>query len=63
MHALEQDTETVRRMTPEKKLAVMHVLLRQAWELKAAVIRMRSPELPDSEIRARAWAMVAGDRP
>ena len=63
MHALAQDTETVRRMTPEKKLAVMHALIRQAWELKVAAIRARHPELPQSEVHARAWGMVAGDGP
>lgn len=60
MHAVQQDTETIRRMTPEEKLAVMHVLIRQAWELKAAAIRAREPHLPQSQVRARAWEMVAG---
>jgi hypothetical protein len=61
MHAVQQDTEAVRRMTPEKKLAVMHALIRQAWELKAAVVRAREPMLAESEVRARAWESVAGD--
>jgi len=63
MRALQQDTETVRRMSPAEKLAVMHGLIRQAWELKAAVIRSREPELSEAEVTARAWAMVAGERP
>ncbi len=61
MQALPQDTEIVRRMSPEEKLAVMHALIRQAWELKAVVIRSREPELSEAEVTARAWEMVAGD--
>lgn len=63
MEALQRDTEIVRRMSPEEKLAVMHGLIRQAWELKAAVIRSREPELSEDEVRRRAWKMVAGERP
>lgn len=63
MRALQEETEALRRMTPEEKLAVMHGLIRQAWELKAAAIRARQPDLPESEVRARAWEMVGGDRP
>lgn len=63
MHATDQDTETLRGMTPAEKLAVMHALIRQAWELKAAAIRARRPDLPESEVRAQAWEMVGGDRP
>lgn len=63
MQAIREDTETLRRMTPGEKLAVMHGLIRQAWELKAAVIRAREPDLPQPEVRARAWELVAGDRP
>ena len=63
MDSLQQDTDVVRRMRPEQKLAVMHTLIRQAWELKAAVIRAREPHLSDTQIRARAWHMVGGERP
>lgn len=63
MDAVQQDTEALRRMTPEQKLAVMHGLIRQAWELKAAVIRAREPDLPEHEVSARAWELVGGDRP
>lgn len=63
MHAAQQDSETVRRMTPEKKLTVMHALIRQAWELKVAAIRARMPELPESEVRSWAWESVAGGGP
>lgn len=63
MDALQHDTETVRRMTPEQKLSVMHALIRQAWELKAAVLRSRDPTLSDAEVRDRAWELVSGARP
>lgn len=63
MPTVERETETLRRMTPAEKLAVMHGLIRQAWELKAAVIRARDPALPESEVRARAWELVGGDGP
>jgi hypothetical protein len=63
MEALQQETDTLRRMSPEQKLTVMHALIRQAWELKAAVIRAQQPELSETEVRARAWELVGGDRP
>jgi hypothetical protein len=63
MEALQQETDTLRRMSPEQKLTVMRGLIRQAWELKAAVIRARQPELSEAEVRARAWELVGGDRP
>jgi hypothetical protein len=63
MRAREQDTEAVRRLTPEEKLAVMHGLIRRAWELKAAALRATRPELSEPEIRTEAWKMVGGDRP
>jgi hypothetical protein len=63
MGALQQETDTLRRMSPEQKLNVMHVLIRQAWELKAAAIRARQPELLEAEVRVRAWELVGGDRP
>lgn len=63
MPTVEPETETLRRMTPAEKLEVMHGLIRQAWELKVAVIRARDPELPESQARARAWELVGGERP
>jgi hypothetical protein len=63
MYSLQQDTANLRRMRAEEKLAVMTSLIRQAWELKAAVLRANEPGLSESEIRARAWEMVGGDRP
>lgn len=63
MHTTERETETLRGMTPAEKLAVMHGLIRQAWELKAGVIRARDPELPEPQVQARAWELVGSERP
>jgi hypothetical protein len=63
MQSHQQDIESVRGMRPEEKLRVMNALIRQAWELKVAVIRAREPGISESEIRARAWKMVGGERP
>jgi hypothetical protein len=59
----ELETEVLRRMTPEQKLAVMRSLIRQAYALKAAGIRALDPELSDQEVQLRARAAVGGDRP
>jgi hypothetical protein len=56
------EVEILRRMTPAKKLAVMTALIRQAYELKAAVVRARWPDMPPEQVRSRAWSLVAGDR-
>lgn len=61
MEAPAQDIEVLRRMTPAKKLAVMRILIRQAYELKAAGIRARHPDLPEAEVQERARRLVAGD--
>jgi hypothetical protein len=63
MGAIQQDTDILRRMSPEQKLTVMHALIRQAWELKAAAIRARQPDLSELAVQARAWELVGGDRP
>jgi hypothetical protein len=63
MDPAEPDLEILRRMTPDRKLAVMTSLIRQAFELKAAWLRARSPELSEEEIEARARELVAGERP
>ncbi len=59
----ERDIEILRRMAPDRKLAVMRSLIRQAYALKEAGIRALHPDLADDEIRARTLAAVAGDRP
>jgi len=63
MTALEQETEALRRMTPTQKLAVMHALIRQAYELKAAALRARWPDMSDEEVRTRVRIVVGGDCP
>ena len=45
--------EILRGMSAEKKLDVMHALIRQARELKAAAIRASEPELSSAEVDAR----------
>lgn len=57
------EIEILRRMTPAQKLAVMHALIRQAFELKAGAVRARWPELPEEEVLERTRDLVAGDRP
>lgn len=60
----EREYETLRRMEPARKLAVMRSLIRQAWELKAAGIRAGRPDLSEEEVRVLARELVAGgDRP
>ena len=63
MAMTDQEADTLRRMSPGQKLAVMHALIRQAFELKAATVRARAPDLPEAEVRERTWALVAGDHP
>ena len=45
--------EIVRRLTPEQKLAVALQLRDTAWQLAAAGVRLRHPELPENEVQAR----------
>lgn len=61
MTMTDQETDTLRRMSPAQKLAVMHALIRQAFELKAATVRARWPELSEHEVQERTWRQVAGD--
>lgn len=53
----EIETAILRRMTPAQKLAVMHALWRQAWELKAAGLRQQHPEMTAEEVTARVRAI------
>jgi hypothetical protein len=46
-------TEIVRRLSPEQKLAVAQSLRETAWELVAAGVRLRQPELPEPEVQDR----------
>jgi len=63
MSMTDPETETLRQMSPAQKLAVMHALIRQAFELKAATVRARWPDLSDAEVRERTRILVAGDDP
>ncbi len=58
----EPDLEVLRRLSPARKLAVMSSLTRQAWSLKAAIIRDRHPDLGPAEVTRLARKAVAGER-
>lgn len=55
----EIDTAILRRLTPARKLAVMHTLWRQAWQLKAAGVRRAHPEWTDELVAARVRDIFA----
>jgi hypothetical protein len=63
MNATPQEIELLRAMTPARKLEVMHALIRQAYELKAAGLRMTRPELSEDDIQALTRTLVGGDSP
>ena len=63
VNARDVETELLRSMSPAKRLAVMHGLIRMAYELESAALRTFRPELSEEEIRALVRARVAGDRP
>ena len=56
----EIETAILRRMTPAQKLAVMHTLWRQAWNLKAAGVRMQYPEWTGEQVAARVREIFRG---
>jgi len=58
----QQEMELLRRMPPAKKLAVMTALVREAYRLKAAWIRMLEPELSKEEVQARVRELIGYDR-
>lgn len=45
--------QLLRAMSAERKLLASEELRRAAWELKAAWIRVRNPELPPSAVQER----------
>jgi hypothetical protein len=57
----EREYEILRRMTPAAKLDVLRALIRQAYELKEAGIRMLHPDLTTEEVLAETRRLVAGD--
>lgn len=56
------ETETLRRMSAGEKLAVMTSLIREAYRLKGAWIRVNDPGLSEEELRTRVLEAMAGDR-
>jgi len=56
----EQEIETLRRLSPARKLAVMTGLIREAYRLKTAWLRMTEPELSEEELVAKVREVVAG---
>ena len=51
--------DALRRLTPEQKLAVAHQLRETAWELAAAGVRLRHPELAEEEVQERVRRLFA----
>jgi hypothetical protein len=56
------ETETLRRMSPAQKLDVMTSLIREAYRLKGAWIRLCEPGLSEEELRRKVLEAMAGDR-
>ena len=56
------ETEALRRMSAAKKLAVMTSLVREAYRLKGAWIRLNEPGLSEQELRKKVLEAMAGDR-
>ena len=59
----EHELDILRRMTPAQKLAVMNALIRQAYELRAAALRARWPDMPEHDVLARTRSAVGGECP
>ena len=57
------EVEVLRRMSAAQKLAVMTSLIREAYRLKRAWIRLTEPELSEQDLHHRVLEAVAGDRP
>ena len=45
--------DALKRMTPEAKMAVAKGLRETAWELTAAGVRLREPDLNEDEVQQR----------
>ena len=56
------ETEALRRMSAAEKLAVMTSLIREAFRLKGAWLRVSEPELSEEELQRRILEAMAGDR-
>lgn len=62
MDTPEHEIEALRRMSPTRKVAVMTTLIRQAYDLVEAGVRVGSEGLTDEEVRLRVRDRIAGDR-
>lgn len=56
------EIEALRRMSASQKLAVMTSLIREAYRLKGAWLRLTEPGLSEEELRTRVLEAMAGDR-
>lgn len=56
------EVEALRRMSAAQKLAVMTSLIREAYRLKAAWIRLNEPGLSEQDLHQRVLEAIAGDR-
>jgi hypothetical protein len=56
------ETDALRRMSAAQKLAVMTSLIREAYRLKGAWIRLNEPGLSEQEVRKKLREAMAGDR-
>ena len=56
----ELETALLRRMTPSAKVAVMHALWCQAWDLKVAGIRRQHPTWTTERVVARVREIFRG---
>jgi hypothetical protein len=57
-----EEIELLRALTP-RKLAIMQSLIQQAYDLKRAWVRARSPELTERELMVRVREQVSGTGP
>ena len=59
---LEKQDELIRAMSAEEKVRASQALRAAAWDLKAAWIRSRHPDLAEVEVQAavRQWFRDAG---
>jgi hypothetical protein len=55
--ALELQRRLIRAMSPEQKIRAAEALRRAVWDLKAAWIRSRHPEMPEPDVQdaVRPW--------
>lgn len=62
-HSRDAETEILRALTPEQKIAAMQGLIQTAFDLKAAWLRTRYPTMDEGDIEARAAGLVTGGSP